>query len=77
MEALRTVGLARRDDFYWTLHSVLVKRRANARRMTLRVSQANGEITLTLPERADFAAGRAFAAPADLTPRGRRLTIVA
>jgi uncharacterized protein len=27
VEALRTVGLARRDDFYWTLHSVLVTRR--------------------------------------------------
>ena len=34
---------------------VSVKRRASARRMTLRVSQATGEITLTLPERADFA----------------------
>ncbi|PZU93620.1 MAG: metal-dependent hydrolase [Chelatococcus sp.] len=40
---------------------VQVKRRANARRMTLRVSQATGEITLTLPERADFTAGRLFA----------------
>ena len=27
VEALRTVGLARRDDFYWALHSVLVSRR--------------------------------------------------
>jgi len=27
VEALRTVGLSRRDDFYWTLHSVLVSRR--------------------------------------------------
>ncbi|MCO5090827.1 M48 family metallopeptidase [Bosea sp. (in: a-proteobacteria)] len=44
-----------------TLYPVLIKRRANARRMTLRVSQATGEITLTLPERAEFAAGRAFA----------------
>lgn len=44
-----------------TRYPVLVKRRANARRMTLRVSQATGEITLTLPERADFAAGRVFA----------------
>lgn len=42
-------------------YPVLVKRRANARRMTLRVSQATGEITLTLPERVDFAAGRTFA----------------
>ena len=44
-----------------TRYPVLVKRRANARRMTLRVSQATGEVTLTLPERADFAAGRTFA----------------
>lgn len=43
------------------LYPVQVKRRASARRMTLRVSQASGEITLTLPERADFAAGRLFA----------------
>lgn len=43
------------------LYPVLVKRRASARRMTLRVSQASGEITLTLPERADFGAGRIFA----------------
>ena len=42
-------------------YAVLIKRRAAARRMTLRVSQATGEITLTLPERADFAAGRTFA----------------
>lgn len=42
-------------------YPVLVKRRANARRMTLRVSQATGEITLTLPQRVDFAAGRSFA----------------
>jgi uncharacterized protein with von Willebrand factor type A (vWA) domain len=27
VEALRTVGLSRRDDFYWALHSVLVSRR--------------------------------------------------
>ncbi len=27
VEALRTVGLSRRDDFYWALHSVLVARR--------------------------------------------------
>lgn len=44
-----------------TLYPVAVKRRASARRMTLRVSQATGEITLTLPERADFGAGRLFA----------------
>ncbi len=42
-------------------YPVSVKRRANARRMTLRVSQATGEITLTLPERVDFASGRSFA----------------
>lgn len=44
-----------------TRYPVLVKRRASARRMTLRVSQATGEITLTLPERAEFATGRIFA----------------
>lgn len=44
-----------------TLYSVAVKRRAAARRMTLRVSQATGEITLTLPERADFLTGKLFA----------------
>jgi uncharacterized protein with von Willebrand factor type A (vWA) domain len=27
LEAVRTVGLQRRDDFYWTLHSVFVNRR--------------------------------------------------
>jgi uncharacterized protein with von Willebrand factor type A (vWA) domain len=27
VEALRTVGLSRRDDFYWALHAVLVSRR--------------------------------------------------
>lgn len=42
-------------------YPISVKRRANARRMTLRVSQATGEITLTLPERVDFASGRSFA----------------
>jgi predicted metal-dependent hydrolase len=42
-------------------YPVSVRRRANARRMTLRVSQATGEITLTLPERVDFASGRSFA----------------
>lgn len=41
--------------------AVAVKRRTSARRMTLRVSQATGEITLTLPERADFATARDFA----------------
>ncbi len=44
-----------------TRYAVMVKRRASARRITLRVSQATGEITLTLPERADFAAGCDFA----------------
>jgi predicted metal-dependent hydrolase len=43
------------------LYPVVVKRRSAARRMTLRVSQATGEITLTLPERVDFGAGRLFA----------------
>lgn len=43
------------------LYPVAVKRRATARRLTLRVSQATGEISLTLPERVDFATGRLFA----------------
>jgi hypothetical protein len=42
-------------------YPVMVRRRASARRLTLRVSQATGEITLTLPARLDFAAGRSFA----------------
>lgn len=42
-------------------YPVLVRRRSAAKRMTLRVSHATGEITLSLPTRADFAAGRAFA----------------
>jgi predicted metal-dependent hydrolase len=41
--------------------TVHVKRRSTARRFTLRVSNANGEITLTLPERAEFSAARVFA----------------
>ena len=44
-----------------TRYAVMVKRRATARRLTLRVSQATGEITLTLPQRADFATARSFA----------------
>ena len=44
-----------------TLYPVTVRRRATARRLTLRVSQATGEITLTLPERVDFTTGRVFA----------------
>ncbi|AZO79792.1 MULTISPECIES: SprT family zinc-dependent metalloprotease [unclassified Bosea (in: a-proteobacteria)] len=43
------------------LYPVTVRRRSTARRLTLRVSQATGEITLTLPERVDFATGRIFA----------------
>jgi predicted metal-dependent hydrolase len=42
-------------------YSVAVRRRATAKRLTLRVSQATGEITLTLPGRLDFATGRSFA----------------
>lgn len=41
--------------------TVLVKRRTTARRMTLRVSTASGEITLTLPDGADFSSARSFA----------------
>ncbi len=40
---------------------VSVRRRAAARRFTLRVSNATGEIVLTLPERGDLKAARAFA----------------
>lgn len=40
---------------------VVVKRRATARRFTLRVSNASGEIVLTLPDRADIKAARVFA----------------
>jgi len=41
---------------------VALKRRAAARRMTLRISTATGEVTLSLPERVDFEAARRFAA---------------
>jgi hypothetical protein len=41
--------------------AVSVRRRATARRFTLRVSNASGEIVLTLPERSDFKAAQAFA----------------
>jgi predicted metal-dependent hydrolase len=40
---------------------VSVKRRATARRITLRVSSATGEIVLSLPQRGDFEAARVFA----------------
>jgi predicted metal-dependent hydrolase len=40
---------------------VAVRRRAQARRFTLRVSNASGEVVLTLPERADLRAARQFA----------------
>jgi predicted metal-dependent hydrolase len=40
---------------------VALKRRSAARRMTLRVSSATGEVTLSLPERADIAAAERFA----------------
>jgi predicted metal-dependent hydrolase len=40
---------------------VAVRRRAAARRFTLRVSNATGEAVLTLPERGDFAAAKRFA----------------
>ncbi len=42
-------------------YKVLVRRRATARRMTLRVSSASGDIVLTLPERSDLKAGLKFA----------------
>jgi predicted metal-dependent hydrolase len=40
---------------------VSVRRRASARRFTLRVSNASGDVVLTLPERSDIRAARAFA----------------
>jgi predicted metal-dependent hydrolase len=40
---------------------VAVRRRASARRFTLRVSTASGDVVLTLPERADLKAARLFA----------------
>jgi predicted metal-dependent hydrolase len=40
---------------------VALKRRAGAKRMTLRVSTATGEVTLCLPERADLEAAERFA----------------
>lgn len=40
---------------------VAVRRRATARRFTLRVSNATGEAVMTLPERGDFAAALRFA----------------
>jgi len=40
---------------------VTLRRSARARRMTLRVSRAGGEVVLTLPSRASLSAGRAFA----------------
>ncbi|GJD62570.1 M48 family metallopeptidase [Methylobacterium frigidaeris] len=42
-------------------YPVTVRRRAAARRITLRVSSATGEIVLTLPERTDLAAAQRFA----------------
>ncbi|MCX7327694.1 MAG: metal-dependent hydrolase, partial [Hyphomicrobiales bacterium] len=40
---------------------VAIKRRSTARRFTLRVSHASGEVVLTLPERGDLKAARLFA----------------
>jgi predicted metal-dependent hydrolase len=40
---------------------VALKRRATAQRLTLRVSTATGDVTLSLPERADIAAAERFA----------------
>ena len=40
---------------------IAVRRRAAARRITLRVSSATGEVVLTLPERADVVAAQRFA----------------
>lgn len=61
----RRAGLT--PDFLEVAHEgnrfrVAVRRRATARRMTLRVSSATGEVILSLPERADLAAAERFAA---------------
>ena len=40
---------------------VILRRRATARRMTLRVSSATRDIVLTVPEHTDLAAARRFA----------------
>mgnify|MGYP000937254314 FL=1 len=40
---------------------VTLRRSARARRMTLRVARAGGEVVLTLPQRASLQDGRAFA----------------
>ncbi len=40
---------------------VILRRSARARRMTLRVARAGGEVVLTLPKRASVQDGRAFA----------------
>lgn len=42
-------------------YKVLVRRRPTARRMTLRVSSASGDIVLTLPTRSELKAGLQFA----------------
>ncbi|KMO44908.1 metal-dependent hydrolase [Methylobacterium tarhaniae] len=44
-----------------TCYPVTVRRRAAARRITLRVSSATGEIVLTLPERTDLSTAQRFA----------------
>jgi hypothetical protein len=43
------------------VYRVALRRRAAARRLTLRVSSATGEAVLTIPERTDLAAARRFA----------------
>ena len=42
-------------------YEVAVKRRASARRLTLRISHATGEVALTLPERSSLATALKFA----------------
>jgi predicted metal-dependent hydrolase len=42
-------------------YRIALRRRPTARRMTLRISSATGEIVLTLPERTDLDAARRFA----------------
>jgi hypothetical protein len=43
LRAVEAVGISRRDDFYWTLHSVFVNRRTSGR-SSIRLSMCSGAI---------------------------------
>ncbi len=65
---LRSIGLRQTDpdvldlDHDGTLLRIALRRRPAARRLTLRVSNATGEVIMTLPMRTSLAAARKFAA---------------